>query len=325
MSEPSCFALLSRLPDPGAIRYSLDATDGPFEPEVFARAFQRASGAWEETGLVGFRQATADDGTTLFVSWQQSAHGTCRPFGIDSAVAHTTTIDGTLHVHLDADRTWKLDGARDERGHSLHQTLLHELGHVLGLGHTPDDTALLAPDTQARGIERADLDGVRTLYSSDPPGPNDYVVVRGEERVACIYGVRVEDKSAAQFFDTDGDGKDELLVWRRDPEGFGLLTAFFFDEQGRPYRTMGPRYGMVDGTALVSFVTNEAAERLIVLDYPNGTRMAYVFGGDPVAGPSIPTAYRGTIPEVVEKGRRRLRGDLDGDGTRESTLLLEES
>ncbi|MFL5577271.1 MAG: matrixin family metalloprotease [Gemmatimonadaceae bacterium] len=52
----------------------------------------------------------------------------------------------------------------------IHAMALHEVGHLLGLGHTSDTTAIMAPWVAANGLSAVDRATVRVLYAL-PPGP----------------------------------------------------------------------------------------------------------------------------------------------------------
>ena len=52
--------------------------------------------------------------------------------------------------------------------------------------------------------------------------------------------------SVAEYtvFDSDGDGDDEVLVWRTDRPGNGALMIYHFDTGLELSHTVGPLYGM---------------------------------------------------------------------------------
>lgn len=312
---PSGYSLRGRLEDPAEITYRLDFENAPLDHGSIEELFARACAEWSAVAPVGFRPAAEGDGAGVTVSFERATHGRCRPFGIDTAVAHTGPIGAQTYIHIDHGRAWKRDGLREGQFIPLYQTFLHELGHVLGLGHSPDPAALMSTNPQTERVERSDRDGVRTLYGGGRPGPNDYRVRPDDPEGAVLYGLRVEGTTEGGFFDTDGDGTDELLLWRMDGPGFGQLVAFFFDRRGRPLRTMGPRFGFVDGTAEISFAVTDEKERFLILTYPNGHRIGYVFDGQ-----GAPSSFTGELPAPNRTSHRRLEGDLDGDDRDESVL-----
>ena len=308
---PARFALRGRWEDPSALVYRLDAQDSPFEADLVRRMLEQACARWSEVAPVGFRPAREGELSDLDVSFERGRHGSCMPFGVDGSVAHSGPVGTGTFVHLDLDRSWVASGPGDAQAPALEQTLLHELGHVLGLDHSSDPDALMYADPHTTQIERSDVAGIRTLYDRSPPGPGDLAVTRGAETLAVLRGLAVPGAVEFELFDTDGDGHDELVLWRTDPAGHGELTSFFFDERCRPYRTLGPRAGMTGPGAATALVVTAARERLLVLAYPNGNRVARLFDGR-----GILQDYEGDPPALVQSARR-LTGDLDGDGSEE--------
>ncbi|GFQ03111.1 metalloendoproteinase 1 [Phtheirospermum japonicum] len=100
------------------------------------------------------------------ISFQRGAHGDEAPFdGRGGVLAHAfSPPDGTLHY--DADEDWVYDTVKDE--FDVLTVGLHELGHVLGLGHSSDDGAIMWPyigSGERKGLGKDDKNGIRALYS----------------------------------------------------------------------------------------------------------------------------------------------------------------
>jgi len=298
---PSRYALRGAWPDPSTLTYSLSG-EGVHELET-------ACARWAALGPVSFRAAAVGETPDFTVTWERGAHGSCTPFGADPSLAHTGPVPGPTFVHLDAGRNWSEAG-----GPALAQTILHELGHVLGLDHSPDPMALMYADPSAQEITRAERDALHTLYGGGTIDESDLVVVRDDEVLAVVHGVGTSGFADFELFDTDGDGDDELVVWRIDRAGEGELTAFHFAPGPRPERTVGPRLGMTAHNGTTHLVTTVAGTRLLVLEYPNGNRIVRRFDDDG----HLRTGTDEELPSLEDTPARRTSGDLDGDGRRES-------
>ncbi|EYU31387.1 hypothetical protein MIMGU_mgv11b019219mg [Erythranthe guttata] len=68
-------------------------------------------------------------------------------------------------IHLDGDEVW-VDGVVPGK-FDLQTIGLHELSHVLGLGHTNDGGAIMYPTTGSgfrKGLGQDDIDGIKAPY-----------------------------------------------------------------------------------------------------------------------------------------------------------------
>ncbi|XP_014665123.1 PREDICTED: matrilysin-like [Priapulus caudatus] len=98
-------------------------------------------------------------------------HGDVLPFdGPGPSVAHSffpyISNEFNGHVHFDEYEDWSLGS---NVGHLFPLIALHELGHVLGLPHTSDPSAVMYPILDKRSIsswhlQRADVQAIQALY-----------------------------------------------------------------------------------------------------------------------------------------------------------------
>jgi hypothetical protein len=77
-------------------------------------------------------------------------------------------------IQFDASRKWTLD--EEAIAIDFQSVALHELGHVLGLGHTAQSNAVMygiyAPGALKRQLEADDLAGLYQLYGQATPTPS---------------------------------------------------------------------------------------------------------------------------------------------------------
>jgi len=246
------FTVRGRLPGP-RLRWRIDERPAPVPASALREALLGASRAWSRDGVADVAAAADDEPADLTVVWYRADEDPCRRFGRDSSVAHSGPLGERMFMHLNASVAWS--GGYGSPGESLDVAVAHELGHALGLDHSPDPSSLMDPDTHLEAPAPPDLAGLHTLYGGGSDAPGDVIIERagsGGRTGHALRDVAPSDRTELALFDCDGDGDDELLIWRTDPAGIGALTIYDFarhasDDAGGPLlaRTLGPMLDLV--------------------------------------------------------------------------------
>lgn len=137
-------------------------------PNNFIAPVTNAMEQWGMFSKFTFSAAARSQTADITFNFMRGNHGDGYPFeGKGGALAHAFgPPDG--RVHFDADESW-VDGSVSG-SFNVGMVVLHELGHVLGLGHSTTRDAIMWPymnaGDQTRGLQFDDIQGIQTLYSS---------------------------------------------------------------------------------------------------------------------------------------------------------------
>jgi hypothetical protein len=320
---PAAFAIRGRQANPLTLTYAIAGNGEPEADRRLLAAIEAAAATWSESELVQFRAAREDEIPTVTFSWERGEHGECSPFGIDGSIAHTGPMSDAMFTHLDAGRTWGPDGD------SMFVATLHELGHVLGLGHSMDAESVMARDERHATIQWMDWAGLHSLYGGDSDVAGSLRLQRqqanGTWTTSCtLEGVAPAGITAWSLFDTDADGDDEVLVWRTDGVGHDDLMIYSFegssDGQGpRLLETRGPYLNLMRGGEV--FLEDMGEDRRFLIVRELGADLASIrvrqfeaSGGLTKATPDVVLALQKAHANHDTPPVRRHEGDLDGDG-----------
>lgn len=136
---------------------------GAWDPE-FARHVRESFEAWSATGIpVRFTFVVNPVHAEIKVTWVDR---------FDEQISGKThwarddrwwITDGSIQLALHHNDGYPLDAA------AIRAIALHEVGHLLGLDHTQDESNIMTPKVRVRDLSNADRATVRLLYSL-PPG-----------------------------------------------------------------------------------------------------------------------------------------------------------
>lgn len=122
---------------------------------------------WASVTHFTFSHDQNNEVTDITIGFYSGDHGDGQPFvGWDRVVAHGfLPTDGRLHFNVDVGWFYLF---RTNNAYDILTFSLHEIGHLLGLGHSSIREAVMFPYTNAgeiKDLHEDDIQGVKALYN----------------------------------------------------------------------------------------------------------------------------------------------------------------
>ncbi|KAJ1258802.1 hypothetical protein BS78_10G102600 [Paspalum vaginatum] len=161
-----------------SLKYAVTQTSlTPFDQATLSAVFARAFARWSAATTLNFTETAASAGDAdITIGFYAGDHGDGEEFdGPLGTLAHAfSPTDGRFH--LDAAEAWVATGdvstASSDVAVDLESVAVHEIGHLLGLGHSAEPEAIMYPTitSRTRKVDLAsdDVVGIQSLYGGNP-------------------------------------------------------------------------------------------------------------------------------------------------------------
>ena len=252
------------------VTWSFAAAGNGFSDPVgaaYQAAVQGAVAAWDDAAGVTLVQVADSAAADIRIG--------CGDFGATAGQigetdysyttgATQTFVPGvTVSIEDPAERPVGADGLYAGTQTSLAQVALHEVGHALGLGHSPSDTAsVMYPVATAanRGLDQTDLDGIHALYGAPDFALTDTTAGTSSHQDGTAYAGPVSYLQQQYIY----SGTDAVAVAAQAP------NVFVHTGSGNDAISVQSGQNVLDGGQGSNFLTGGTGDDTFFLDGRGG-------------------------------------------------------
>lgn len=159
--------------DSGVVYWSADLTGLKYDESLYSEqdfldALQDAFQAWEDVCDVDFEMAPAGTSADIDVSCGYLSGSTIGKASYTYYILPGTDQLISADITIDTEPTWSPDG--EDGGKDFFACALHEIGHVMGLGHVSDTSEIMNSYLATDVLGDGDIAGAQALYGDDTVG-----------------------------------------------------------------------------------------------------------------------------------------------------------